>query len=567
MASNDKTTTDDTLVKDGSQAPANAVAGQSVSADERRMHLQAFDYWRELKGDRDKPLFHQLTVDGLAPYKHYSLLVERGLLRDDGSTEISVRFFGPGLEPLFNRRPTAGDNFRDYTDSGFAEELLSLLDNRSAADRAAEFEYVDMHIDSRGVMLPLSRSGGTVDYLWVVISSKTYEEDEDGGTDTAADDLDTAASADRTANTASEMAGSGEQSMALQSLEGDAATTLDGNDLAGAADAVDGSDIEAASEVAQTNSTPDANNLSEDDIEALLGGPAHAEMDDSTLEAESSDDDWAALEQAPLQAAQPVQAEQDQERAPAQDEELQHLPEDDSVAGDGVGRDVSAQDVSNGAQAAIQADADASEQVGAASSTPLEADLSTAQAKAAEYQQGHQAGFGQLYSLLADAMALFEKAEADPNWWQATLEAAGLRAQKRAPYTPSLKMVFGKDYDKTRLTEYAAALSYAARMGQSSQTLVAFLSDLPGGIKGAVQAERSARRGQPGAVQSDRLSAARKTLAERPARATVPIALEDDFVLLLARKGEGGADIIQIADMSDSKLSAILQQLAQKDPA
>ena len=39
------------------------------------------------------------------------------------------------------------------------------------------------------------------------------------------------------------------------------------------------------------------------------------------------------------------------------------------------------------------------------------------------------------------------------------LEESGIKAQARAPMTPIVKLVFGIDYDKARLTEFAAALS------------------------------------------------------------------------------------------------------------
>jgi hypothetical protein len=35
----------------------------------------------------------------------------------------------------------------------------------------------------------------------------------------------------------------------------------------------------------------------------------------------------------------------------------------------------------------------------------------------------------------------------------------------RAPYLPFVKLVFGTEYDKTRLTEYATALAHARRVG------------------------------------------------------------------------------------------------------
>ena len=54
-------------------------------------------------------------------------------------------------------------------------------------------------------------------------------------------------------------------------------------------------------------------------------------------------------------------------------------------------------------------------------------------------------------------------AQRDPDDYAELLEESGVKAQARAPMTPIVKLVFGIDYDKTRLTEFAAALSYAQR--------------------------------------------------------------------------------------------------------
>ena len=51
---------------------------------------------------------------------------------------------------------------------------------------------------------------------------------------------------------------------------------------------------------------------------------------------------------------------------------------------------------------------------------------------------------------------------ASPQDYAELLEESGVKAQARAPMTPIVKLVFGIDYDKARLTEFAAALSYAA---------------------------------------------------------------------------------------------------------
>ena len=51
----------------------------------------------------------------------------------------------------------------------------------------------------------------------------------------------------------------------------------------------------------------------------------------------------------------------------------------------------------------------------------------------------------------------------NPQEYAELLEESGVKAQARAPMTPIVKLVFGIDYDKARLTEFAAALSYAQR--------------------------------------------------------------------------------------------------------
>src|SRR3546814_2527825 len=72
--------------------------------------------------------------------------------------------------------------------------------------------------------------------------------------------------------------------------------------------------------------------------------------------------------------------------------------------------------------------------------------------------------------------------------------SSDLAVQARAPMTPVVKLVCGMDYDKTRLTEFAAALSYAARNDVKPGHLQALLEGYEGGLKGVVAAERAMRR-------------------------------------------------------------------------
>ena len=80
--------------------------------------------------------------------------------------------------------------------------------------------------------------------------------------------------------------------------------------------------------------------------------------------------------------------------------------------------------------------------------------------------------------------------------------------------TPVIKLVFGADYDKTRLTEYATALTHAHRIGLGAGQLGEYLANAPGGLKGVITDERRTKRAAVGQVSPKRTSP-RKALATR----------------------------------------------------
>ena len=120
--------------------------------------------------------------------------------------------------------------------------------------------------------------------------------------------------------------------------------------------------------------------------------------------------------------------------------------------------------------------------------------------------------------------------------------------------TPVVKLVFGADYDKTRLTEYAAVLSHAHRVGIERGTLVRYLGESDGGLKGVVQAERQYRRG-------DGAEAVRETPREalaRKLRAIAPLGFEDipaegeEFALVMIRRT--GGEVVVLGEVADVAL-------------
>ncbi|MEO7691317.1 MAG: hypothetical protein ABIS51_18680, partial [Sphingomonas sp.] len=161
-----------------------------------------------------------------------------------------------------------------------------------------------------------------------------------------------------------------------------------------------------------------------------------------------------------------------------------------------------------------------------------------------------------LYRALARAHDFAAAADADPAAYEALLDHAGITLQLRAPMTPIVKLVFGADYDKTRLTEYAAVLSHARRIGVGRGQLNDFLDGYEGGIKGVVKAERAAKLTNAAhAHRPENLAAA---MAEMPVLAEVQIDTgldTGDYVVLLARVVDGGTLDVVVAIGDDAALT------------
>ncbi len=146
---------------------------------------------------------------------------------------------------------------------------------------------------------------------------------------------------------------------------------------------------------------------------------------------------------------------------------------------------------------------------------------------------------GALYHALGQAYDFALAAERCPADYLELLEDAGVKAQARAPMTPVVKLVFGADYDKTRLTEFAAALGYGRREGVGHGELARFLERFPGGLKGVVRMERIAKRPER---KPDRTETLRAALRAQAPIATIAMEADgdDEFVLLLARREADG---------------------------
>ncbi len=131
----------------------------------------------------------------------------------------------------------------------------------------------------------------------------------------------------------------------------------------------------------------------------------------------------------------------------------------------------------------------------------------------------------------------------------------GIKVQERAPMTPVVKLIFGTGYDKTRLTEFAAALDYAHRNAVPTNGLSDILSRHEGGLKGVVQAERRARKVQKGHHVAPRIFDPRPGLRAARARDLFEFAQgPEEFVILVARRDSDGQVAI-VGSVEDAGLT------------
>ena len=203
----------------------------------------------------------------------------------------------------------------------------------------------------------------------------------------------------------------------------------------------------------------------------------------------------------------------------------------------------------------------------APSTEELLSTLSRCQTLAHEASESLSRSRDALYTALAEAYNFRFEAEEAPEAYAEILADAGIETQERAPFTPIVKLVFGADYDKTRISEYASALAYGLRHNVPRHEFKIFLEMQDGGIKACVAAERAARRAEKGEAW-DSIAFARSVLRDQPALShlyDLDVGEdESEFVLILGRRepDRQGVDIVKVLHERPSTMDGILRRAA-----
>jgi hypothetical protein len=107
--------------------------------------------------------------------------------------------------------------------------------------------------------------------------------------------------------------------------------------------------------------------------------------------------------------------------------------------------------------------------------------------------------------------------------------------------TPVVKLVFGVNYDKTRIAEFAMALNHGRRTDVGRGEFQSFLEGFDGGLKSMVRTERKLRKP---VIDGELVPVTNGTALRDKARTMIPRGIVEDagdseFVVLIARRVDG----------------------------
>ena len=422
-----------------------------IGADERRMHVRAYNYWCQLLDGRDYPSIEDLDPANIEDFAPHSVLLDFTEGRDNPAT--------PYIGAAIREECGIGENVKSIADvpsrsllSRLTDHYMQIIANRAPVGFEAEFvNQRSRSICYRGILMPFSSDGDTIDFIYGVINWK---------------------------------------------------------------------------ELGEAPVIPHVIRAELPPLDPEIEAPEEGQLDDDDT----------------LELVVPMLAElEPDEEAPA----TPHLTWEDGPM----------------AEPELVAEADEEEPAIEVDAEAGLADRLWAARESAEVckQQDGRSRVA-LYRALAMAYDFAVACQRVPDEYAEILDDAGVKAQARAPMTPIVKLVFGIDYDKTRLTEFAAALSYAERQKVDFGGFQNFVEQAEGGLKGLVAAERKARR--PDGPAEDKVEAGKSALRAAPSIPQAKLPTNQEFALVLTRRNADGVHEVVDLVVDSAMLERALRRAA-----
>ena len=478
----------------------------AIGSDERRMQVRAYNHWASLLDERNFPSIEDLDPSALPDFGPYSVLLDF----TSGIENPAVPFLGAELGVECG----ADGEIESLADvparsllSRITDHYLQILANQAPIGFEAEFvNQRGATILYRGILLPFSSDDDTIDFIYGVINWKEL-----------ADQLTT-------------------DELMLE--------------------------IDQVLEPGEAEEDPPYEPTREPDpVTDWADGPAGESGDVVALPAAGNDDEDALGYPEPS-FGDASDDEYDAEDAFVHDDGLGDEPRGgwgmaEMIARHSTPKKPYAIPLEPEDLAPVPASFDSGEELG------LHDCLAAARECALAASSCEDRSRTALYDAVGRAYDFSCAAQDSPDEFAELVAENGLTVQDRAPMTPVVKLVFGAGYDKTRLTEYAAVLGHAHRMGIERGALPGYLSQAEGGLKGVVKAERQLRREESGKTEAE---TPREAL-ERKLRAIAPLGFEElepqgeEFGLVVIRRLETG-EVVALGEVSDD--AALVERAARK---
>src|SRR5690348_9211458 len=150
---------------------ANDVAA-AIGTDERRMHVRAYNHWASLLDGRDFPSIEDLDPANVEDFAAHSVLLDFTCGRDNPA----LPYIGAGIREecgLSDDTRTISDVPSRSLLSRLTDHYLQIIANRAPIGFEAEFaNQREETICYRGILMPFSSDGDTIDFIYGVINWK-----------------------------------------------------------------------------------------------------------------------------------------------------------------------------------------------------------------------------------------------------------------------------------------------------------------------------------------------------------------------------------------------------------
>src|ERR1700759_406296 len=156
-------------VSDSAQAQD---VSDAIGTDERRMHVRAYNYWVSLLNGRDFPSIEDLESADVQDFAGHSLLLDFTC----GQSNPGIPYIGGAIREecgLNEDMRTIADVPSRSLLSRLTDHYMQIIANRAPVGFEAEFvNQRSLNICYRGILMPFSSDGETIDFIYGVINWK-----------------------------------------------------------------------------------------------------------------------------------------------------------------------------------------------------------------------------------------------------------------------------------------------------------------------------------------------------------------------------------------------------------